>query len=64
MNAQEPQTQESNGFIDTAFKSVTLDKIPKVMKDLAYLTGMVFSTFLDHKLRSVDKKKTKEDIVN
>jgi len=34
------------------------------MKDMAYLTGMVFSTFLDHKLRSVDKKKTKEEIIN
>lgn len=34
------------------------------MKDLAYLSGMVFSTFLDYKLRSVDKKKTKDDIVN
>lgn len=34
------------------------------MKDLAYLCGMVFSTFLDHKLRSVDKKKTKDDLIN
>jgi len=34
------------------------------MKDIAYLTGMVFSTFLDFKLWSVDKKKTKESIIN
>lgn len=37
-------------------KNISLDKIPKVMKDLAYLSGMVFSTFMDHKLRAVDKK--------
>jgi len=34
------------------------------MKDLAYLTGMVFASFGDYRLRAIDKKKTKDDIVS
>lgn len=34
------------------------------MKDLAYLTGWVFTSFNDYRLRNVDKKKTKDEIVS
>jgi hypothetical protein len=47
----------------SGLRQITLDKIPKVMKDLAYLLGMVFPIFNDYRLKSIDKKKTRDDVV-
>lgn len=50
-SVQEIRDGESSiGDALTGLKTIVIDKVPKVMKDLAYLTGFVFATFLDYRL--------------
>lgn len=44
-------------------QTVTLEAIPRVVHDMAYLIGVTLQDFDDYKVQNMDKKKTSKDIV-
>ena len=60
----QPAKEGASQATETGPFTISLENMDKILKDLAYLTGLTISTFDEYKVNSHDKKKFKPDMVN